>query len=124
MPIYLLNIINITKGASVDVVNGNIVGYMTFLLFGFILNFRWVYTSLSIVVCTAIMLLYYSLYVGFRDIQAFSVVISFVLLIVYACYFYEKNLKESFLHIDYIKTMNSELKEMFDKLPEGVILFN
>eukprot|EP00347_Sterkiella_histriomuscorum_P015831 403355522 len=40
------------------------------------------------------------------------------------CFFYEKTLKESFLYIHQIKKMNKELKQLFDQLPEGVILFN
>eukprot|EP00347_Sterkiella_histriomuscorum_P003008 403365951 len=45
-------------------------------------------------------------------------------LTIYACYFYEKKLKLAFIQLHQIKTMNNELKVLFDQLPEGIVLYN
>eukprot|EP00347_Sterkiella_histriomuscorum_P013700 403363702 len=123
-PTYLLNLINLSPITPDLVVCGNLVGFLIFLFFTFMVNFQWIFTSLSMFLSTILLSIYFVVRFKFRDALFISLIIGFVILAIYACYFYEKILKESFLQIHQIKTMNEELKVIFDQLPEGVILFD
>ena len=120
---YLLNLPNQEYFSNENTLS-NLFTYLIYVLLAYLLNFRWFITSLSIITTSFILLVYYWLYMHFRDLTNFTALIGMISGLIYASYIHERNLKLSFLQLHQIKTMNEELKRIFDEFPEGIVLFD
>eukprot|EP00347_Sterkiella_histriomuscorum_P016734 403352055 len=94
------------------------------MFYGFLLNYSWILTSVAMILSTLGYFLFYGIVIDFHDLTSFAQVLTYMVLTIYACYFYEKKLKLAFIQLYQIKTMNNELKILFDQLPEGIVLYN
>jgi uncharacterized protein YqgQ len=102
----------------------NVTTLIFFLFHGIILNYSWIFTSISLFIVTLVTLVFYIEVIDFYDMTTITLIISLLILFVYTSYFCEKKLKEQFITLYQIKTMNNELTKLFDSLPEGIVLFN
>lgn len=107
-----------------DIISVSFSGFIFFMFNAVILNYAWIYTSLSLILVVAVTLTFYCKVIRFCDMTTYTIVISLLILIIYTLYFFEKKLKVSFIQLHQIQKMNEEMKQLFDSLPEGIVLFN
>ena len=67
------------------------------LLFGFVCNARWLYTSLSMIITSIITLIYYKMQHNFSDVVTTIIVTLILCLLTYSCYFMELRDKNMYL---------------------------
>ncbi|CDW85484.1 pas domain s-box protein [Stylonychia lemnae] len=124
VPSQCLSLFNITQESTLPQVAGNLTAHLIFMIIAFLMNYNWMVSGITMTISTFFTLVYYGVVLKFKDVQSISIVISVVIIQTYACYYYEKRLKLSFIRLQEIQTMNDELKQLFDNLPEGIVLFN
>ena len=78
---------------------GNLIGFVIFLLLSFMISFSWFITSSSMLATTIFVMAYYIIYMNFRDFVNVAIIFLICFLLIYASYFFEKNLKANFLQI-------------------------
>ena len=67
------------------------------LLFGFVCNARWLYTSISMIVTSIATLVYYKMKHHFSDVVTTILVTLILCLLIYSCYFMELRDKNMYL---------------------------
>ena len=110
VPSQCVSLLNITRDTGMQPVLGNLTGNVIFLILGFLMNFNWIVSAITMTISTLVMMVYYIVYIQLRDIQTISIIISMLLILIYACYYYEKKLKLLHIQMHQIQTMNDELK--------------
>eukprot|EP00347_Sterkiella_histriomuscorum_P021176 403334959 len=102
----------------------NILVFQFYNLIGIFLNNCWILTSFAICLNGAVMMSIYKIHLGVSDVSLHWIIIANVSICCAICYFVEKSMKMQFIQLQQIQKMNDELKTIFDKLPEGIILFD
>ena len=73
---------------------------------------------------TLSLIIFLGLVRNLTDPNLYTLIILSTFLCIYSCYFYEKKMKLQFLHMHQIKQMNLEMKEIFNNIQEGIVLYN
>ncbi|CDW81024.1 pas domain s-box protein [Stylonychia lemnae] len=103
---------------------GNIITYTFFHSIGILLNNNWIVTLIGMLINFAFTCGFYIHFFGQFDYSLHWLLFATVIVSALTCYLFEKRLKLQFIQLQQIKNMNEELKQIFDKIPEGILLFN
>ena len=102
-----------------------VIIYMFFYHFSsFLMNYRWIMTAIGQIFSVTLMLVFLWTYRGCCDIIVIAATFGCTYIVIFACHMCEKKLKTHFLHTCQIQTMNNELINLFNNLPEGIVIYN
>ncbi|CDW79459.1 UNKNOWN [Stylonychia lemnae] len=125
VPSFLVNIVpSIHIPANSQLLVANIITYSFFQSIGILLNNNWMLTTLGMIINYSIISGFYIHYFGQVDFSIHWLLFATFLVSALTCYHFEKRLKQQFIQLYQIRVMNDELKQIFDKIPEGILLFN
>ena len=100
MPSFLINNIYLHNSTTPNLFAINILGICLLYFVGVFLNNSWIPTSIGIIISTATTITIYIVRLHIYDITNYGIIVSFAGLSIYACYFFEKNMKLQFILLE------------------------
>jgi c-di-AMP phosphodiesterase-like protein len=91
---------------------------------GLILNASWRITVLSMILITVGFLIYFMAFLMVYDIAMIVQVVIISLVICYSCYHFESILKNELIRQQQIEGMNKDLENVFQEMPNGILLID
>lgn len=89
----------LTIPMSPALMGASMASLLFYMFNGLLLNYSWIFTSISMSLTSIVCIAFYVIALNFRDLTTFTLFLSMVLMIIYSCYFYEKKLKLEFIQL-------------------------
>jgi len=98
------------------------------MIFGYtsatLVSINWLPTAIACTIGQLASLLYYTRGLGFHLQDVFLCFCAAIVVISYSAYTCEKKMKQEFLLLKYNQQMHKDIREVLEKLPEGILLIN